>query len=55
MQLLQADTFVYVVPHNIVGYIVACLNVVFAFGDSSLQSHVLHQLHVCLRACWHPE
>ncbi len=55
MQLLQADTLVYVVPHNIVGYIVAFLNVPFAFGDSSHQSHVLHQLHVCLCACWHPE
>ena len=54
MQLLQADTLVYVVPHNIVGYIVAFLNVVFAFGDSSHESHVLHQgasiVFVCMLA-----
>ena len=44
-----------VVPHNNVGRIVAFSTVVCAFGDSSHQSHVLHQLHVCLCACWHPE
>jgi len=51
MQLLQACTFDFVVPHNIVGHIIAFSNVVHAFDDSSHQSHMLHQVcvYVCVR------
>ena len=44
-----------VVPHKNVGRIIAFLTVVCAFGDSSHQSHVLHQLLMCLCACGHPD
>ncbi len=36
-----------VLPCNDVGRIIAFSTVVCAFGDSSHQSHVLHQLHMC--------
>ena len=51
MQLLQACTFDFGVPHNIVGHIIAFSNVVHAFDDSSHQSHMLHQVCVCVCMC----